>query len=179
MRVAPYTHTCHVCGARFKVQPDPQRFTPGRGHAMTPSECPRCAAPLKRIPRENLGASLDAVLAHYGARQCASSFGATPEEILERISGRPEDVDRHLDLLRKLDFQVWEDNVRGGYDRGRIDSVGREEIEIIRKAREDAAAGRLMPSLEAAAARAKVKLVAEREKHLEILRQRGGGGTTR
>ncbi len=170
-----FDYRCHICGTTFRVQTRFDAYHPKRGFWEEPSECPRCGAPLKSVPPEGHGWALSVILALYRARHMLKDYGSTPDAILEAISLTSEDVERQVAFLKGLDYAVWEANVRrGGDGDGRLHRGDREEIEIIGKAKADAASGKLAGELDRIAAAVKAKLAAQRDKHLAIFRERGG-----
>ncbi|UQA57198.1 hypothetical protein [Polyangium aurulentum] len=161
------SHLCHVCDTRFTITTtfDPRAADPRP--ASQPRACPRCGAPLRHTGGKDIGAAKNIVLTHYGLSFYRQHFGSVKDFLL-RHCRTARDVDDYLALVERLDFAEWEsDQRRSAARRGdALSAEERAEHQIVPKARAEAASGKLLADVRAAADEAKAVLSEERARHL-------------
>lgn len=159
------SHACHVCGLHFVVrnlQDDDREFY------LEPGACPRCGAPLRFGKAPDIGTTKSWLLTLYNEPQHRKLFGSAEQFLAQQIA-TAADIDQHLAAVAALDYDQWvtfNEELRGGR---KPNAAERAEDKALAKIRQDAAAGLLLPRLQAIADQMKTQLAAENAPYLAKL----------
>ncbi|NPC68715.1 hypothetical protein HPP05_03000 [Corallococcus exiguus] len=171
MRVAPSTSvTCFVCGSTFTVH-NRVELTGGRRTVLQePSACPFCDAPLRSIPRLDVGVAKSLLLTEAGAPEEKKTYG-TVERFLERFTRTEAEVDTLLTLAREMDLEAWESGNLARLQRSK-DAGLKTETKFVSKLRKEAEDGGLFERLQRAATTVKDAHRALWKHHMALFQQR-------
>lgn len=171
MRVAPSVSiTCYVCGSTFTVHNRVDMEGGRRTLTQEPSACPFCDAPLRSIPKLNVGVAKSLLLTEAGAPEEKKEYG-TVAGFLERFTRTEAEVDTLLSLARELDLQAWEEGNLARLKRDK-DAGLKTETRFVAKLREAARDGGLPERLQRAAAPVKDAHRALWDRHMAVFQQR-------
>ncbi|RKH12575.1 hypothetical protein D7V97_08020 [Corallococcus sp. CA053C] len=171
MRVAPSVSiTCYVCGSTFTVHNRVELEGGERTVLQEPPACPFCDAPLRNVPRLDVGVAKSLWLTEAGAPEEKKEYG-TAARFLERFTRTEAEVDTLLSLARELDFDAWEQANLARLKRGR-DAGLKTETRFVTKLKEAARDGALFERLQHAAAPVKDAHRALRDRHLAVFEAR-------
>ncbi|MFP2896790.1 hypothetical protein [Corallococcus sp. 4LFB] len=171
MRVAPSTTvTCFVCGSTFTVHNRVELEGGRRTLLQEPSACPFCDAPLRSIPKLDVGVAKSLLLTEAGAPEEKKTYG-TVARFLERFTRTEAEVDTLLTLARELDLDAWEEGNLARLQRGK-DAELKTETKFVAKLRKEAGDGGLFERLQQAAAPVKDAHRALWNRHMALFQQR-------
>ncbi|RKG76188.1 hypothetical protein D7W79_18395 [Corallococcus exercitus] len=171
MRVAPSTPvTCFVCGSTFTVHNKVDLDGGRRTVLQEPSACPFCDAPLRTIPKLDVGVAKSLLLTEAGAPEEKKAYG-TVERFLERFTRTEAEVDALLTLARELDLGAWEEANLARLQRSK-DAGLKTETKFVAKLRKEAEDGGLFERLQRAAAPVKDAHRALWSRHMAVFQQR-------
>lgn len=171
MRVAPSTTvTCFVCGSTFTVHNRVDLSGGRRTVLQEPSACPFCDAPLRSIPKLDVGVAKSLLLTEAGAPEEKKAYG-TVERFLERFTRTEAEVDTLMSLARELDLGAWEASNEARLQRSK-DAGLKTETKFVAKLRKEAEDGGLFERLQRAATAVKDAHRALWNHHMAIFRQR-------
>ena len=171
MRVAPSVSvTCYVCGSTFTVHNRVDMAGGRRTVVPEPPACPFCDAPLRSIPKLDVGVAKSLWLTQAGAPEEKKDYG-TVAKFLERFTRNEAEVDTLLALARDIDFGAWEEGNLASLKRDK-DAGLKSETKVVAKLREAAHDGALFEQLQRAAAPVKDAHRAVWNRHMAVFEQR-------
>lgn len=171
MRVAPSVSlTCYVCGSPFTVHNRVELEAGRRTVLQEPSACPFCDAPVRSIPKLDVGVAKSLLLTEAGAPEEKKEYG-TAEKFLERFTRTEAEVDTLLSLARELDLGAWEEANLARLKRDK-DAGLKTETRFVAKLREAARDGGLLERLQRAARPVKDAHRALWNRHMAVFQQR-------